>query len=827
MNFTLRLALTFSLLLLFPAISHGQGGDSETVIVYGNGVLNDPEDAERSLKKIAAALQEDLSPEELDKLEFALAYNPTINITFDLLEAAIQDLGYDPTSFWEFLAAIVPMPESLQEVVSNVVAAIDEVELLEEATVNLHVTQLKKWITQEQKIVIVVAHSQGNLFANEAFRRLTDEEQASFGIASVANPTDNVATDVNFVGRDNHTTLLEDLVIVTIHNAKFLLGEALPMSANKTNLFLNLDPLGHSFRKAYMMRFFDIDSASREKILEDILFMLDALDEPPPPAVGTVTPIPMLSSGLSGVAPEDNGITALVAERWGELSRVELATGRVTDSFFVTSRGIASPVIETGGTTALVITGPFAGNFGSGLARVHLDTKVIEPIIDDGIDRGAALAIEQGGQTALVSGSEGGLTKVNLETGLRTAVSGIGGLGLAIEPGGATALVATGIFGAGTTSCDLMRVGLTDGSFETVAPISCSRRPVSVAIEPGGETALVTTHQQQRSSSSDILRVNLSTGGVTFLASCPLCGVSYIAIEPSGNTALFLGDLNESLIRFNRLTFAQTTLARSDEPYGMVVTSDGALAFTVSPFILFFTGKLSEVDLATGQVERITFTSPVHGGIDLDETETVAYITVNASGNSRIQKINLVTGITNSVALLPRFGRGIAIEGSGNTALVAIKPSSTSEGSLLRVSLTSDSTALISDQLILSPVGVAIEEDGVSALVAQLGNGGTLSRVDLATGAVIEIASGLGSLGGPRNNAGFASQGDIAIEFDGENALVAGASLSRVNLLTGAVTTLVPEFCGPQSATGIALEGSGESVLVSHAVCGILRVQVK
>ena len=33
--------------------------------------------------------------------------------------------------------------------------------------------------------------------------------------------------------------------------------------------------------------------------------------------------------------------------------------------------------------------------------------------------RGAALAIEEGGQTVLIPDSEGGLARVNLETGLR------------------------------------------------------------------------------------------------------------------------------------------------------------------------------------------------------------------------------------------------------------------------------------------------------------------------------------------------------------------------------------------------------------------------
>jgi len=59
-----------------------------------------------------------------------------------------------------------------------------------------------------------------------------------------------------------------------------------------------------------------------------------------------VVSIPMLSGGIQGVAVEAGGRTALVAERSGELSRVDLATGQVTTIAFVNAGGIASSGIE-------------------------------------------------------------------------------------------------------------------------------------------------------------------------------------------------------------------------------------------------------------------------------------------------------------------------------------------------------------------------------------------------------------------------------------------------------------------------------------------------
>ena len=65
----------------------------------------------------------------------------------------------------------------------------------------------------EGKKVVVVAHSQGNLFANIAYKGINKDNIDGFGIVSVANPSGYVAGDSSDT---YYTTIEEDKVIAVI-----------------------------------------------------------------------------------------------------------------------------------------------------------------------------------------------------------------------------------------------------------------------------------------------------------------------------------------------------------------------------------------------------------------------------------------------------------------------------------------------------------------------------------------------------------------------------------------------------------------------------------
>ncbi|KKU06143.1 MAG: hypothetical protein UX07_C0006G0012 [Parcubacteria group bacterium GW2011_GWA2_45_30] len=547
----------------------------------------------------------------------------------------------------------------------------------------------------------------------------------------------------------------------------------------------------------------------------------------PGPNVGDTVSIPMLSGRIQGIGMEmdvtgvavaADGTSAIVAESSGELSRVNLQTGQVTTIALVTPNGIASPVIEPGGNTVLVITAPMAGGGASGLKRVNLITGEVTTIIEQGIDRGAALALESGGTTALVTRSEGGLFRINLETGAISVISGIGGLGLAVEAGGQTALIAAGFFGGGITfNCNLVRVDLVTGDFTPIASVCLlGGHPVSVAIESGGETALVATNGQLLVGDSGVIaRVNLQTGTVTILSSCQGCSWPHLTMESSGQSALYIGDLNQSIIRFDVIALTQTTLAHSDSPKGVVFVPNGQEAITVAE--TGNSGRISRIALSTGVVEWLAFPEPVTGGITINLAGTQAFFSTYTGSAGLLKRLDLTTKEVDTIAASPLGMLGLALYPAGTSALVTANDGK----SLLRVDFVLGNTTVVTDEL-LNPVAVAIE-GGTSALVAAAGNNGILFRVDLDTGSVIPLVMNFLKV-----LFSAISPSGLAIEDEGNTVLVAGGgALLRLNLITHSVESIKSLICGMSNGvSGVVIEAGGSTALVSHEVCGILRIRI-
>jgi hypothetical protein len=243
---------------------------TETVVYFGNGINTPRYKAKHNKMLVSKRLEESLASEEYQMLQFEVSYNDSYNLGIDLLEATIQALQSDHSRFWRILAEIEIMPGWFADVMNEIAAAVDRVALVTTDSLADQVNDYNKQI-QEGKKILLVAHSQGNFFGNQAYGSLSSTARQSFGIVSVANPDSIIANG------GPYTTLEEDKVIEYVEWARLLAGLSALKPPNLTNNPLELpDDSGHSFRNAYMVA----GSNSDQKITNDMVSELDKLVEP-------------------------------------------------------------------------------------------------------------------------------------------------------------------------------------------------------------------------------------------------------------------------------------------------------------------------------------------------------------------------------------------------------------------------------------------------------------------------------------------------------------------------------------------------------------------
>ncbi|MCK5702821.1 MAG: hypothetical protein KAI29_16775 [Cyclobacteriaceae bacterium] len=218
---------------------------------------------------IEERLMANLSSSELDLLQFEIAYNKS-NL-MDLFEATSQDLQTDISRFWRILGSIEVLPDWFADIMNVLVTQVDEEALVTTDSLKDQLFDYKTKIAEGKK-VLLVAHSQGNFFGNQAYGLLSTTERESFGMVSVANPDSFVAGD------GPYTILINDGVIWAVIFVKTLAGlPQLPMDPYMENSLGDLnDILGHSFINAYMVA----GSNSDQKITSDMISVLDNLTKP-------------------------------------------------------------------------------------------------------------------------------------------------------------------------------------------------------------------------------------------------------------------------------------------------------------------------------------------------------------------------------------------------------------------------------------------------------------------------------------------------------------------------------------------------------------------
>lgn len=226
-----------------PAVLAGTFDDFN--IYFVNGIHNDQREADKSKR----ALQNYVIPDaaNVDKL-----YNSTEGVLSDLLET--HRLGSEDSSrekyknFWLWLDKLNLAPQwYLTKIYYPTLAKYDERAYTQNPDLQIMLAKLQAK-AQSRKKTILVAHSEGNFFANTIVNNLQSSNSglaACTGVVAVATPATYVA------GAGPYTTLRNDVVINAARDIFPWGGQILPPSPPDL-LFNSKDLSGHQFVPSYL-----------------------------------------------------------------------------------------------------------------------------------------------------------------------------------------------------------------------------------------------------------------------------------------------------------------------------------------------------------------------------------------------------------------------------------------------------------------------------------------------------------------------------------------------------------------------------------------------
>ena len=274
----LVIALSFSLLLFTLHTDHASAACEPrgTTFYFGNGMFNTEEEAEQSLDHLAIEIKKTISDDSRD-LEYRLAYKQSESFFIQILnvleEKAIDNLEH----MWLWHAGLEDSPDWYSKWVEIITSR--NMEDRKEAFPDLlpHLDGYSDSILRGHN-VILVSHSQGNLYANQVMKNLDEHGEPNLtGSISTKNkrfPLYPLFKDIfanvqiatpaaQTIGGSPYSTFRDDIVMQFVRTV----SNALPGNLLKSgrNLGSDGDRLGHNFMRAYLR-----SNESRMKILNDI-----------------------------------------------------------------------------------------------------------------------------------------------------------------------------------------------------------------------------------------------------------------------------------------------------------------------------------------------------------------------------------------------------------------------------------------------------------------------------------------------------------------------------------------------------------------------------
>ena len=236
-------------------------------LIYSNGMKNTVQDAQHSaqiLKKRLLDKLKKLKRGEVSlwkEVDSSVAYNFDDTIAREVKEVYEQKKSERDRLFWEWYQTSVDVDETFKRMVYEEMSQCRLEHRIDETLWHhreLYLQQLKDGFD-----LMVVAHSQGNLFANALYDRIQlDDAMSAKRVHLVA-----VATPASVVGGNGpHVTLKSDGVINSL--LPYLLSEGLlkPLDPNVENKIPKPGFMDHEFVKHYLL-----GDQSGAKIIEAVM----------------------------------------------------------------------------------------------------------------------------------------------------------------------------------------------------------------------------------------------------------------------------------------------------------------------------------------------------------------------------------------------------------------------------------------------------------------------------------------------------------------------------------------------------------------------------
>ncbi|WP_153101360.1 hypothetical protein [Paraburkholderia hayleyella] len=257
--------------------------EKKLVIAYANGIMNTQSDRVRGKSALSSMIG--LSNKGAP-VEYVLSENPTEGFLSDLARVLKQKTTEIPGLSWDLLVRYIlqtnpSVPPAIAKSIDAIIDAIrkEKTAALKkqfeaennyiDKNVSQHVAMYKKLIMDEGKSVLIVGHSQGNLYANAGHKQFyaqTHLKNRSLGVVGVASPANYVA------GGGEYITSTSDMVISMLR--LFVSPYTLP--GNIDLPFKVTEPMGHSFVGVYV----DPESHSYTSIKKMTQTGLDRLGHP-------------------------------------------------------------------------------------------------------------------------------------------------------------------------------------------------------------------------------------------------------------------------------------------------------------------------------------------------------------------------------------------------------------------------------------------------------------------------------------------------------------------------------------------------------------------
>jgi hypothetical protein len=250
------------------------GSPCPAMVVFGSGIWTDPKEAELNARLLRIDFRRYFQEHGKDIPKECFAYaSVTPQGWKDLVESAnfiAQDAFRD---FWRGVFGLGPISSQVEDLFVDKLQHFQPDPETMEDDLQEHLKFYRPIVASGK--VVLVAHSQGNLFANEAYRRLTENENASpssFDTVSIASPALNTPKSVA------HITLAGDAIlwVATLPANTQIDGTPCSPNLNDSKLRAIINGIWcHGMGTSYLL-----GSASRSSIFGRIASAIPSEDPP-------------------------------------------------------------------------------------------------------------------------------------------------------------------------------------------------------------------------------------------------------------------------------------------------------------------------------------------------------------------------------------------------------------------------------------------------------------------------------------------------------------------------------------------------------------------